>query len=91
LAFDFITQNSIIYVLIAWVIIVITAKALKLDKHGFEIKPYSLTYKNYGVQNVLTRLLSKTKRLGRRLMRRPENTAKVTGLCVLEFPGNAVY
>ena len=65
MAFDFITQNSIIYVLIAWVIIVITAKALKLDKHGFEIKPYSLTYKNYGVQNVLTRLLNKTKRATR--------------------------
>jgi len=32
-----------------------------------------------------------TKRLGRRLMRRPENAAKVAGLCVLEFPGNAVY
>jgi len=37
LELDFITQNSIIYVLIAWVIIVIIAKALKLEKYGFEI------------------------------------------------------
>lgn len=62
LALDFITENSIIYVLIIWVIIVLVAKGLKLDKHGFEIKPYSLTYKNYGVQVILTRLLGKTRR-----------------------------
>ena len=62
LAFNFLTQNSIVYVLIAWVIVFTIAKASKLDKHGFEIKPYSLTYKNQNVQLVLTRLLSKTQR-----------------------------
>lgn len=36
------------------------AKASKLDKHGFEIKPYSLTYKNQNVQLLLSRLLSRT-------------------------------
>ncbi|TLX65790.1 MAG: PDZ domain-containing protein [Thaumarchaeota archaeon] len=46
----------------AWVIVFTIAKASKLDKHGFEIKPYSLTYKNQNVQLVLTRLLSKTQR-----------------------------
>ena len=46
----------------AWVVIVLAAKGLKLDKHGFEIKPYSLTYKNYKVQSVLTKLLGRTKR-----------------------------
>ena len=60
--FDFITENAIIYVLIAWVVIVLAAKGLRLDKHGFEIKPYSLTYKNYKVQSVLTKLLGRTKR-----------------------------
>ena len=59
---DFITENAIIYVLIAWVVIVLAAKGLRLDKHGFEIKPYSLTYKNYKVQSVLTKLLGRTKR-----------------------------
>lgn len=59
---DFITENSIIYVLIAWVIIVIIAKGLKLEKYGFDIKPYSLTYKNRGVQSALTKMLSRTKR-----------------------------
>ncbi|MFB5611124.1 MAG: site-2 protease family protein [Nitrosopumilaceae archaeon] len=59
---DFITQNAIIYVLMAWVIILIIAKGLKLDNRGFEIKAYSLVYKNQGVQSVLTKVLSRTKR-----------------------------
>lgn len=59
---DFITENSIIYVLIAWVIMLVTAKALKLEKHGFEIKVYSLVYKNQQVQSVLTKILGRTKR-----------------------------
>ncbi len=59
---DFITENAIIYVLIAWVVIVLAAKGLRLEKHGFEIKPYSLTYKNYKVQAVLTKVLGRTKR-----------------------------
>ncbi len=62
LEFDFLTQNSIIYVLIAWVIIVITAKALKFEKYGFEIKAYSLVYKNTGVNSVLIKILGRTKR-----------------------------
>ena len=59
---DFITQNSIIYVLIAWVIVVIVAKGLRLEKHGFEIKAYSLVYKNKQVNSVLIKILSRTKR-----------------------------
>lgn len=59
---DFITQNSIIYVLMAWVVIVIAAKTLKLDRRGFSITPYSLTYKNAQVNSVLVRLLGRTKR-----------------------------
>jgi len=62
LELDFITENAIIYVLMAWVVIVLAAKGLRLEKHGFEIKPYSLTYKNYKVQSVLTKLLGRTKR-----------------------------
>ena len=59
---DIITQNAIIYVLIAWVAIFVTAKALKAEKFGFTIKPYILTYKNYKVQSALTRLLGRTRR-----------------------------
>ena len=59
---DFITENAIIYVLLAWVIILVIAKGLKLDNHGFEIKAYSLVYKYQGLQSVLTRMLSRTKR-----------------------------
>ena len=59
---DFITENAIIYVLIGWVIIFLVAKGLKLQNHGFEIKPYSLTYKNYGVQSALTKMLGRTRR-----------------------------
>ncbi len=60
--FDFITENAIIYVLMAWVVILLVAKGLKLQNHGFEIKAYSITYKNYGVQSVLTKVLNRTRR-----------------------------
>jgi len=62
LELDFITQNPIIYVLIAWVVIVVVAKGLKLEKYGFEIKAYSLVYKNKGVNSTLIKLLGRTKR-----------------------------
>ena len=48
--------------LIAWVVIFGAAKALKLENHGFTIKPYSLTYKNYKVQDALIRVLGRTRR-----------------------------
>lgn len=56
------SQNAIIYVLIAWGVILGVTKAFKLEKHGFEMKPYSLTYKNAQVQTVLTRMLGRTRR-----------------------------
>jgi membrane-associated protease RseP (regulator of RpoE activity) len=65
LAFGFLQQNSIIYVLIAWCIIFAIAKVSKLDKRGFEVKPYSITYKNQNVQLLLTRLLGRTERATR--------------------------
>ncbi|MFQ5476650.1 MAG: site-2 protease family protein [Nitrosopumilus sp.] len=46
----------------AWVIVIIVAKALKLEKYGFELKAYSLVYKNKGVNSVLIKLLGRTKR-----------------------------
>lgn len=48
--------------LIAWGIILVIAKALKLEKHGFDVKPYSLTYKNAQVQTALTKILGRTRR-----------------------------
>lgn len=60
--FDFLSQNAIIYVLIAWGAIFLAAKGLKLEKHGFEMKIYSLTYKNAQVQTVLTKMLGRTRR-----------------------------
>ena len=62
MALDLLTDNAIIYVLIAWVIILIAAKSLKLEKHGFEIKAYSLTYKNTQVQSALSKVLTRTRR-----------------------------
>ena len=46
----------------AWVAIFVTAKALKLEKYGVEIKPYSLVYKNKSVNDVLIKILGRTKR-----------------------------
>ena len=62
MALEFLTDNAIIYVLIAWVVILIAAKSLKLEKHGFELKAYSLTYKNTQVQSVLSKILTRTRR-----------------------------
>lgn len=59
---DFITQNAIIYVLMAWVIVIVVAKALKLERYGFELKAYSLVYKNKSVNSVLLKILSRTRR-----------------------------
>ena len=59
---NFLTDNAIIYVLIAWVAIFAVAKGLRLERYGFSIKPYSLTYKNYKVQDALVRLLGRTRR-----------------------------
>lgn len=59
---DFLSQNAIIYVLIAWVAVLAAAKGLKLDKKGFELKAYSLVYKNYRVQSVLSSMLGRTRR-----------------------------
>ena len=42
--------------------ILVIAKSLKLEKHGFTIKAYSLTYKNTQVQSVLSKMLTRTKR-----------------------------
>ena len=62
MAFELLTDNAIIYVLIAWVVILAIAKSLKLEKHGFTIKAYSLTYKNTQVQSMLSKMLTRTKR-----------------------------
>ena len=62
MALELLTDNAIIYVLIAWVVILAIAKALKLEKHGFTVKAYSLTYKNTQVQSVLSKMLTRTKR-----------------------------
>ena len=48
--------------LIAWGIILGIAKGLKLENHGFSLTAYSLTYKNQQVQNVLTKILGRTRR-----------------------------
>jgi membrane-associated protease RseP (regulator of RpoE activity) len=49
---------SIIALLIAWVAIIGTAKALRLEKRGFEIKPFMLMYKNHGVSSTLDKIVS---------------------------------
>ena len=46
----------------AWVIVIIVAKALKLERYGFELKAYSLVYKNKSVNSVLLKILSRTRR-----------------------------
>ena len=65
----------------AWVIIVVVAKALKLEKYGFEIKAYSLVYKNRQVNSVLIKILSRTKR-GIRVF---ADTSVIAGFIMMAF------
>ncbi|MFQ5940529.1 MAG: site-2 protease family protein [Nitrososphaerales archaeon] len=59
MAFEFFEQNSsIFFLLLAWILILAGAKALRLERHGFEIKPFMLTYKNHNVSGTLDRMLS---------------------------------
>ena len=46
----------------AWVVIVVVAKGLKLERFGFKITPYSLTYKNKQVNSLLIKVLARTRR-----------------------------
>ena len=62
LELGFLADNSIIYVLVGWVAALGAAKALKLDRHGLEIKAYSMVYRNRGVNSVLERMLGRTRR-----------------------------
>ncbi len=78
---NFLTDNPIIYVLIAWVITVIAAKALKIERYGFEIKAYSLVYKNRGVNTALVRMLGRTKR-GIRVF---ADTSVIAGFIMMGF------
>lgn len=57
-----INYDAILYVLVAWVAILVTAKALRLENRGVDLKFYSLVYKNQGVQSVLVRMLGRTRR-----------------------------
>jgi len=65
----------------AWVVIVVIAKALKFEKYGFEIKAYSLVYKNKGVNSVLLKVLSRTKR-GIRVF---ADTSVIAGFIMMAF------
>ena len=67
--------------LIAWVIIVVIAKGLKLEKYGVEIKAYSLVYKNKQVQSVLTKILGRTRR-GIRVF---ADTSVIAGFIMMGF------
>ncbi len=65
----------------AWVVIVVVAKALKFERYGFEIKAYSLVYKNKGVNSVLIKVLNRTKR-GIRVF---ADTSVIAGFIMMAF------
>ncbi len=59
---DFLTDNAIVYVLVAWGIMLVAAKGLRLQNRGFDVKPYGITYRNSGVQAVLDSVLARSRR-----------------------------
>lgn len=59
MAFDLLNQDfSIIMLIVAWLVILASAKALRLEKRGFEIKPFMLVYKNHNVAVTLDKMLT---------------------------------
>ncbi len=72
---------SIIALLIAWVAIIGTAKALRLEKRGFEIKPFMLTYKNHGVSSTLDKIVS----INRSAVSIFSNVSVVAGAAMMVF------
>ena len=78
---EFISENPIVYVLIAWVVTIVLAKACGLDRHGFSLKPYSLVYRNESVNDILERLLSRT----RRAVRIFADVSVVAGFAMMAF------
>lgn len=61
--FDSLGDNSsIIMLLIAWMAILIIAKALRLDKRGFELKPFMIMYKNHNIEHTLDKIVSISRR-----------------------------
>ena len=74
-------DNAIIYVLAAWVAVIVSAKALRLDRRGFELKPYSLVYKNASINGTLIRILGRT----RRAVRLFADASVVSGFAMMAF------
>lgn len=59
MVFEVLGNNaSIVMLFIIWIIALVIAKALRLDKRGFELKPFIITYKNYNVSNTLDKIVS---------------------------------
>lgn len=78
---EILAENPIIYVLIGWVAVLGAAKLLRLENRGFELKPYSLVYKNHGVQEYLSRALGRT----RRAVRVFADASVVSGFAMMGF------
>lgn len=58
---DFIAFDIIAYLLAAWAVIFACAKLLRLEKRGAELKFYSLTYENSGIEPILITVLRRTR------------------------------
>ncbi len=52
---------SIVALLTVWMLALIIAKALRLEKRGFELKPFMILYKNYNVSSTLDKIVSISK------------------------------
>ncbi|RMF29790.1 MAG: PDZ domain-containing protein [Candidatus Nitrosothermus koennekii] len=42
----------------AWMVILVSAKALRLERRGFELKPFMIMYKNHNVEQTLDRIVA---------------------------------
>jgi len=74
-------NTSIFVLLLVWIIILVIAKILKLERKGFELKPFMIMYKNHNVESTLDKILS----ISRNGVKIFSNIGVISGILMMGF------
>ncbi len=74
-------NTGIFLLLLAWIIGLVIAKALRLERRGFELKPFMIMYKNHNVESTLDKILS----ISRSGVKMFSNIGVVSGILMMGF------
>ncbi len=74
-------NTSIFVLLLVWIMILVIAKVLRLERKGFELKPFMIMYKNHNVESTLDKILS-ISRFGVKIF---SNIGVVSGIFMMGF------